>query len=172
LELVSLDASFGMSEEGVFTTHEFRQALGSFATGVVIVTTHPKGYNPMGLTVNSFASVSLDPPLVLWSIDKNSETQGPFLAADTFAVNVLRDSQEDLSTRFSTKGCHNLGNNEFITWKSGAPILPETLAQFDCDVFQRIDAGDHIIFLGKVRKIAYQDGAPLLFSGGSYRHLK
>lgn len=167
-----MDASFSVNDEGAFTTGEFRKALGSFATGVVIVTTHPAGYNPIGLTVNSFASVSLDPPLVLWSIDKNSEVQGPFLEADTFAINVLRDSQEDLSKRFSTKGRHDLQDDEYTTWRTGAPILPETLAQFDCDVFQSIDAGDHIIILGKVLKIAHRDGAPLLFADGSYRHLK
>lgn len=166
-----MDASFDVTHESDFSPRDFRQALGSFATGVVVVTTHPAGYNPIGLTVNSFASVSLDPPLILWSIDKNSETQGPFLAADTFAVNVLKSDQEEKSTRFSTRGQHDLQDGEFTVWKTGSPILPDTLTQFDCEIFQKIDAGDHIIFIGKVLKLAKTDGDPLLFAGGQYRHL-
>lgn len=166
-----MDANINIEEGSGFTARSFRDALGCFATGVVVVTTHPEGYTPIGLTVNSFASVSLDPPLVLWSLDRASEMQGPFLASDHFAVNVLRADQQPLSVRLSTRGSHVLQADEYVTWETGAPILTDTLAQFDCQVQERIDGGDHIIFLGRVKRIASSDGEPLLFSRGQYREL-
>lgn len=167
-----MDANINLEGELDFTTRSFRDALGHFATGVVVVTTHPDGYNPIGLTVNSFASVSLEPPLVLWSLDRDSDTQGPFLASDHFAVNVLRADQKALSTRLSTRGHHDLHDDEYVTWVTGAPILTDTLAQFDCEVFERLDGGDHLIFLGRVLRIAACKGEPLLYSQGEYRDLK
>lgn len=172
MELGRLDANINLGDSMEFTPRALRDALGRFATGVVVVTTHPAGYNPIGLTVNSFASVSLDPPLVLWSLDRDSDTQGPFLASDHFAINILRADQKALSTRLSTRGNHNLHESEYVTWETGAPILLETLAQFDCEIQDRLDGGDHLIFLGRVRRIASNEGAPLLFSQGKYGALK
>lgn len=172
MELGRLDANINLDNAVGFTPRVLRDALGRFATGVAVVTTHPEGYNPMGLTVNSFASVSLDPPLVLWSLDRDSDTQGPFLASDHFAVNILRADQQDLSTRLATRGRHNLHDGEYVTWETGAPILTNTLAQFDCEVQDRLDGGDHLIFLGRVKRIASNEGAPLLFSQGAYGELR
>lgn len=167
-----MDANFNLEDELSFSDRALRDALGCFATGVIVVTAHPEGYNPIGLTVNSFASVSLEPPLVLWSLDRDSDTQGPFLVSDHFAINVLRADQQMISDRFSTRGNHDLHKGEFVTWETGAPILMETLAQFDCEVERRIDGGDHVIFLGRVLRIGAGDGEPLLFSQGQYRKLK
>lgn len=154
-----------------FSSRQFRDALGCFATGITVVTAHPAGYQPIGLTVNSFASVSLDPPMVLWSLDRNSENVTPYLQSDHFGVNILEASQTDLSDRFATRGRHNLGADEYETWTSGAPMLTETLAQLDCRVLKRFDGGDHVIFLGGVIQIASRPGNPLLYAAGDYRHL-
>ena len=162
---------FGNEIGAGFSSRELRDALGCFATGITIVTAHMPGYKPIGLTVNSFASVSLEPPLVLWSLDRNSENVTPFLQADHFGVNVLEESQEHLSTRFATRGMHGFKDGEFQTWETGAPILPETLAQFDCRIVERFDGGDHVIFLGKVVRISSRPGNPLLYSRGGYRGL-
>lgn len=167
-----MDANINLEDSEDFSVRSFRDALGCFATGVVVVTTHPAGYKPIGLTVNSFASVSLEPPLVLWSLDRDSDTQGPFLASDHFAVNVLRADQEALSTRLSTRADHDLHDDEYVTWETGAPILTNTLAQFDCEVVDKLDGGDHVIFLGRVLRIASGEGEPLVFSRGQYRDLK
>lgn len=177
MELGWLDANINLEDSVDFTTRSFRDALGCFATGVVVVTTHPKGLKPIGLTVNSFASVSLEPPLVLWSLDRESDTQGSFLASDRFAVNVLRADQEALSIRMSIQGEHDLRDDEYETWEyetweTGAPILTDTLAQFDCEVIQTIDGGDHVIFLGRVLRFVTGRGEPLLFSCGEYRNIK
>ncbi len=172
MELGRLDAKINLKGSAGFSARSFRDALGCFATGVVVVTTHPEGYKPIGLTVNSFASVSLDPPLVLWSLDRSADTHAPFFASDHFAINVLRADQEALSVRLSTRGRHGLHDDEYEVWETGAPILPDTLAQFDCEVQERIDGGDHVIFLGRVKRIASQEGEPLLFARGKYREFK
>lgn len=167
-----MDANINLEDGVGITPRALRDALSRFATGVVVVTTHPAGYNPIGLTVNSFASVSLDPPLVLWSLGRDSDTGSPFLASDHFAVNILRADQESLSSRLSTRGNHNLHEGEYVTWETGAPILENTLAQFDCEIVDRLDGGDHVIFLGRVVRLASHAGEPLLFSQGKYGELK
>ncbi len=147
-----------------------RNALGCFATGVCVVTTEGQG-GPIGLTINSFASVSLDPPLVLWSLDRGSDTMPDFDAAERFCINVLPDDMKAESQRLSRKGDHRLSPDELVAG-TGYRVLRRALAHFACDVEARHDGGDHVIFVGRVRDFAYRDhGHPLLYYRGRYRGL-
>ncbi|KXF75981.1 flavin oxidoreductase [Paramesorhizobium deserti] len=144
----------------------FRDALGSFTTGVTVVTAlGPHG--PMGMTVNSFASVSLDPPLVLWSPAKSSTRHDLFTAADYYAIHVLSADQNDLSVRF-TRGGAGFAGLEWDCNEEGAPVIPETLARFECVRSTIYDAGDHSIVIGRVLRAAHREGEPLCFLRGSF----
>jgi flavin reductase (DIM6/NTAB) family NADH-FMN oxidoreductase RutF len=156
-----------------FTSREFRDALGRFATGVCVITANPPGFRPFGMTVNSFASVSLDPALVLWSLQKNSECAGAFEAARQFTVNVLGLHQKDVSNRYARKGDHDLQEGEYRLGRSGCVVLKDALTSFECNLHSRIDGGDHIILLGHVVEMANRpSGKPLVFYSGQYRELK
>lgn len=144
----------------------FRNALGSFTTGVTVVTVMgPHG--PTGMTVNSFASVSLDPPLVLWSPAKSSARHDLFTAADHYAIHVLSVDQDDLSVRF-TRGGAGFEGLEWHCNREGAPIIPGTLARFECARSTLHDAGDHSIIICRVLRAAHREGEPLCFSRGSF----
>jgi flavin reductase (DIM6/NTAB) family NADH-FMN oxidoreductase RutF len=150
-----------------------RRAFSCFATGVTVVTTRNRAGGPIGLTMNSFTSVSLDPPLILFSLGKKSEQFEDFMAAGVFAVNVLCEEQVGLSGRFSTPGDKSFGDIPFDLWETGAPILPGALAAFDCRIDQRIDAGDHILFICRVvRTEVVSEAAPLLFHRSGYVKLE
>ena len=144
----------------------FRRALGSFATGVTVVTTVTDD-GPMAIVANSFASVSLDPPLVLWSPAKNTARFHLFADARRYAINVLSASQRDvcsavLGARTALSEIpHRLGEN-------GCPIIADALASFECHRVTAHDAGDHIIVVGEVSKAQHRPGDPLVFHGGSY----
>jgi len=156
-----------------FTSREFRDALGRFTTGVCVITANPSGFKPFGMTVNSFASVSLDPALLLWSLQKNSECAGAFEVAQKFTVNVLGLHQKDLSNRYAKKGDHDLQDGEFRLGRSGCVVLKDALTSFECRIQSRIDAGDHIILLGHVMEVTNKPtGKPLVFYSGQYRELK
>ncbi|MGB0921960.1 MAG: flavin reductase family protein [Alphaproteobacteria bacterium] len=148
-----------------------RNAFGSFTTGVTVITTVPEGRAPIGITANSFSSVSLDPPLVLWCLDKSSDTLDIFQAAPSFAINILADTQQDLSNRCAVQGDHGLEDVPTTIGTTGCPILEGAIAHFDCETFAKHDAGDHIIFIGKVVGFDTSDAAPLVFSRGQYRDL-
>ena len=149
----------------------FRGALGCFATGITVVTCDgPEG--AIGITANSFSSVSLDPPLVLWCLDNSSETCAAFLRAESFAINILAADQQALSARFATRSNHELGDGEFERWTSGAPVLPQALAVLDCLVDAKHPAGDHTIMVGRVVRIQARDGDPVLYFRGKYRGLE
>lgn len=144
----------------------FRNALGSFTTGVTVVTINgPDG--PAGMTVNSFASVSLDPPLVLWSPAKSSARHGLFTAADNFVIHVLSADQNELSSRF-TRGGLGFDGIEWRENPEGAPVIAGTLARFECARADSYDAGDHTILLGRVLRAAHREGEPLCFSKGNF----
>ena len=151
---------------GPETARAFRDALGRFATGVCVVTcATPDG--PLGITVNSFASVSLDPPLVLWSPARASRRFDAFEGADHFAIHVMGEGQFDLSHRFARDGCAFEG----LDWSAGpggAPLLPGCLARFACARHAVHEGGDHAIVVGRVLSAAFRDGAPLLFNAGAY----
>ncbi|WP_119307653.1 flavin reductase family protein [Cohaesibacter haloalkalitolerans] len=150
---------------------EFRQALGRFATGIAVVTTLGKDGEPLGLTVNSFNSVSLDPPLVLWSLDKSSLQLDGFKTSGFYGVSILSCEQEETSNLFAMIAEDRFEQTGWQARKTGAPMIDGALVQIDCTTEQIIDAGDHVILLGRVVDIAVKDGEPLIYYGGAYRDL-
>jgi flavin reductase (DIM6/NTAB) family NADH-FMN oxidoreductase RutF len=158
-------------EEHVFTPDPanqrvFRHALGAFTTGVTVVSAMTSD-GPTGMTVNSFASVSLDPPLVLWSAARNSARHGLFTAADHYAIHVLRADQHLLSARF-TRGGSGFDGLDWEENDDGVPIIPGTLARFECQRYTLHEAGDHTIVIGRVLRAAQGEGEPLCFSRGTF----
>jgi flavin reductase (DIM6/NTAB) family NADH-FMN oxidoreductase RutF len=142
-----------------------RDAFGRFATGVTVVTTlGPEG--PVGFTANSFSSLSLDPPLVLWSPAKSSRRFGVFAGAEAYAIHVLADTQAGLIQRFARAGEGFQGLDHALT-DEGLPVFP-ALARFDCAAHAVHDGGDHAILVGRVLRVTIRDGAPLVFSQGRY----
>src|ERR1700676_1947033 len=155
-----------------FDARAFRDAVGWFATGVTVITTRGPDGTLYGVTANSFTSVSLDPPLVLWSLDKRSPSRAGFDTAGHFAVNILAQDQQGLSARFASTGPDKWRDIAHESWETGAPILRGSLASLDCRVEAKHDGGDHIIFIGHVLpREAGRHALPLLFSRGSYRAL-
>jgi flavin reductase (DIM6/NTAB) family NADH-FMN oxidoreductase RutF len=156
-----------------FESRDFRDALGSFATGVCVITANPDGYEPFGMTVNSFASVSLDPALVLWSLQNNSECLPAFEKADSFAVNILTTEQQDLSNYYAKKGDHSLVKDSYRLGKTGLPVLRGALTTFECKVWARYPGGDHVILVGQVKEMSTNpNGKPLLFHSGRYAEIR
>ena len=149
-----------------------RAALGRFATGVTIITCAGPGGSPVGLTANSFSALSLDPPLVLWSLRQVSGSLAAFEASPYFAVNVLAESQVDLSRRFAASAmADKFAQGAWSAGLGGAPVLAGCAAVFECEVASRQVAGDHVLFIGRVLRLADLSVAPLLFQGGHYRML-
>jgi 4-hydroxyphenylacetate 3-hydroxylase, reductase component len=151
---------------------KLRDVLGTFATGVTIITTlGPRG-EPVGFTANSFSSVSLDPPLVLFSLSKQAQSLPSFLSASVFAVNVLGEGQQALSDRFATSLIDKFEGIAHETWQLGAPILSDSLASFECEYRYIYDGGDHVVFVGEVKRMDRREaGRPLLYLTGRYRRL-
>jgi len=150
----------------------FRRCLGKFSTGVTVVTCVDAKGNPCGITANSFSSVSLEPPLVLWNIAKVSNSLDAYLEAEYFAINVLADTQLDVSSHFA-KSDHTLFDNiQHDMSAFGVPLLPDTIAQFDCQTYAIHDCGDHHIIVGEVLDFRSADVAPLLFFSGQYSEIK
>jgi flavin reductase (DIM6/NTAB) family NADH-FMN oxidoreductase RutF len=151
---------------------EFRKAMGCYATGITVITSLSAAGKPVGMTVNSFNSVSLDPPLVLFSLDRKATHFADFMAASYFGVNILAEEQQQLSRVFSTQGIDRWEGVVYEKWETGSPILPGTLASFDCVTEARHDGGDHIIFIGRVLKLGFApEGTPLLYYRGRYDQL-
>ena len=149
-------------------TRAFRRALGNFATGVTVVTAADATGRKVGVTANSFNSVSQDPPLILWSIDKRSTSHAVFEAASHFAVNVLAADQIDLSNNFARPKEDRFAEVEYQVGEGGAPVLADCSARFECEKYQQVDGGDHWIMIGKV--VAFDDcgRSPLLYHQGAY----
>ncbi len=151
---------------------EFRDALGRFATGVCLITTTTPDGKALALTANSFASVSLDPPLVLWSLQNNSDVYDAYATPKHYAINILSDQQQDLSGRYARKGEHELDPAHYSPGDDGAPLITGALTSFECDLHQTHDGGDHLIIVGRVTRMRNGDGgAPLVFYSGGYREL-
>ena len=147
----------------------FRSALGTFATGVTVMTTVTPSGEMVGNTASSFNSVSLDPPLVLWSLARNAYSFETYIAAQYFAVNVLREGQDDLSARFSKSSGDKWRSIDYEVWETGCPILPSALAIFECNNLFTYDGGDPAIFVGEVLKFDHDPkGKPLVFWRGGY----
>jgi len=151
-----------------FDTREYRNALGRFATGVTVVTARADDGTPVGLTVSSYNAVSLDPPLVLWSLDRNSSTLPAFEAASHFAVNVLSIDQLDLSNLFASRAEDKFRGLDCTDGAGGAPLLPGCIATFQCRAWKAYDGGDHVIYVGEVAAFDRQPGTALLFHDGAY----
>ena len=152
-----------------FSAQEFRAALGMFATGVTIVTARAADGQVIGLTANSFNSVSLTPPLVLWSLSRAAASMAVFSAGSHYAINVLAAEQQALAERFALKGADRWGGVTFDTGAGGAPLLHGAAATFECFNRSRYEEGDHVIFVGEVERCTRREGAsPLLFHGGRY----
>lgn len=153
-------------------TKAFRQTLGYFATGISVVTTQDSQGQFVGLTVNSFSSVSLNPPLVLFSLDKRSSGLQTFQDSNCFAVNILSDKQETISSTFSSDVDNKFLDIQTYQLKTGAPLIKNCLTVLDCRTVRQYDEGDHIIFIGEVQEFQSLEGNPLLFYCGQYRLVK
>jgi flavin reductase (DIM6/NTAB) family NADH-FMN oxidoreductase RutF len=152
-----------------FTTDEFRDALGMFATGVTIVTARAANGRLVGLTANSFNSVSLAPPLVLWSLARSAASMAALSTGSHYAVNILAADQKALAERFASKDVDRWADVAFTEGVGGAPVLAGAAASFECFNRSRYDEGDHVIFVGEVERCTHRPGAsPLLFHGGRF----
>jgi 3-hydroxy-9,10-secoandrosta-1,3,5(10)-triene-9,17-dione monooxygenase reductase component len=148
-----------------------RDALGRFVTGVTIVTTLDPEGAPVGLTANSFTSVSLDPPLILWSLSKRSGNLAAFSTSGRFAVNILSQDQNELSARFASPTEDRFAGTGWLRGLGGLPLLPGCLAHLECATVHQQEAGDHVIFIGQVESFAHRDGPPLAFFSSRYATL-
>ena len=152
-----------------FSLTEFRASLGMFATGVAIVTARAPDGAPVGLTVNSFASVSLVPPLVSWNLALNSTSLPVFQEGTHYAINVLGAAQQDLALRFAAPRVERWAGVAWQPGMAGAPLLEGAVAHFECESVALHEAGDHVIFIGRVEHCDHRAGAaPLLFHGGRF----
>lgn len=148
-----------------------REAFGQFATGVAVVTTVTPGGERAGVTVNSFSSVSLDPPLVLWCLSDRAPSAPVFLRAGQFAVNVLAAGQDELSRRFATPAPDKFAGLDVLVSSTGLPLLAGAVATFACRTVTTHEGGDHHIFVGEVEHYQRSGGEPLIFHAGRYREL-
>lgn len=148
-----------------------RVVLGRFATGVTIVTCRDAQGTAIGLTANSFSALSLEPPLVLWSLRQASPSLPAFAAAGHFAINVLAESQVDLSRRFASSVPDKFAEGAWSDGAGGAPVLSGAAAVLECALVSQQNAGDHVLFIGHVLKMADLATAALVFQGGHYRML-
>jgi flavin reductase (DIM6/NTAB) family NADH-FMN oxidoreductase RutF len=156
------------SDSSSIDPRDFRNALGTYATGVTIITAAGADGKPYGLTCNSFASVSLNPPLVLWSLVLYSSSLSVFQNAGHFAVNVLGTSQQALANKFAKSSEDKFADVEWTPGVGNAPLLRDCVANFQCRAVNRYYGGDHVIFLGAVEAYAYNRDEPLLFARGGY----
>ncbi len=155
-----------------FDLHTFRETLGLFVTGVTIITTRDERGDPVGITANSFNSVSLDPPLILWSVGLKALSLNAFSDAEAFAVHILRDDQADLSQRFATSGMDKFDQLAVEPGLGGAPLLPDCAARLECSLYAKYPAGDHLLFIAKVERLTSNPAAmPLVYHGGRYAEL-
>jgi flavin reductase (DIM6/NTAB) family NADH-FMN oxidoreductase RutF len=152
-----------------FSSSEFRNVLGMFATGVTVVTARTADGTLIGLTANSFNSVSLSPPLVLWSLACSAGSMAAFSQGSHYAINILGADQKNLAMQFAAKQGDRFANVKLTTGAGGAPVIAGAIATFECFNRSRYYEGDHVIFVGEVERCSYQSGAsPLLYHGGKF----
>jgi flavin reductase (DIM6/NTAB) family NADH-FMN oxidoreductase RutF len=156
------------SDSSPIDPRDFRNALGAYATGVTIITAAGPDGKPYGLTCNSFASVSLNPPLVLWSLVAYSSSLTLFQSASHFTVNVLGASQQPLANKFAKSSDDKFTGVDWTPGLGNAPVLAESVANFQCRSVNRYYGGDHVIFLGAVEAYTYNAKEPLLFARGAF----
>lgn len=150
---------------------EFRAALGRFVSGVTVVTTRGDDSRPVGMTVSAFASVSLDPPLILACIDKRASVHGSFAEGTYFAVNILAEDQEHLSRRFASKDQDRFNGTGYTEGVTRTPLLDGALAYLECRVVNAYPGGDHTIVVGEVESTAVAENKPLAYFRGGYSQL-
>ena len=148
------------------TARDFRNALGAFATGVTVITTNCE-IGPIGITANSFSSVSLDPALVLWSVAKGSKRHDAFCDHGAFAIHVMSQGQDDIATGFAVNG-QAFDAADWVENAEGVRVIQGCLATFECETYAVYDGGDHSIVVGRVLRYSHRDGDGLLFSQGKY----
>jgi flavin reductase (DIM6/NTAB) family NADH-FMN oxidoreductase RutF len=152
-----------------FSSLEFRRSLSMFATGVTIVTARDTNGRLLGLTASSFNSVSLSPPLVLWSLARSAASMDALSGGSHYAINILAADQKDLAERFASRGRDRWAGVAFRDGMAGAPLLDGAAAVFECFNRSRYEEGDHVIFVGEVEHCEHRAGAsPLLFHGGQF----
>lgn len=151
-----------------FNPRELRDALGRFATGVTVITTLGPDGRKYGVTANSYNSVSLDPPLILWSLAKSSRSMDAFAGSDTFVVHILGAHQEDLATRFASRADDKFAGLEVSEGLGGAPRIHDCVARLECRMESQVEGGDHVIFIGRVVSFEHCDHEPLLFHSGRF----
>ncbi len=149
----------------------FRNALGMFATGITVVTARTPAGEPIGLTVNSFNSVSLDPPLIVWSLSNDLPGRALFEACEYYAINVLAEDQIELSQRFASRAGDRFSGLEFEQGVGGVPLLKGCCARFECRNTVRHAGGDHVVFISEVVGFDREERLPLLYFSGAYRRL-
>lgn len=146
----------------------FRNSLGHFLTGVAVATATDESNQPVGLTINSFTSVSLDPPLVLFCIGKEASCYDTFATTQSFAINVLTSNQEQKAKLFASGKTDKFEKTDWRFGVVGAPIIKKSLACIQCKSFNRIDAGDHLVIIGEVKKCEHTDSSPIGYFKGKY----
>jgi flavin reductase (DIM6/NTAB) family NADH-FMN oxidoreductase RutF len=157
-----------MPDTGVFDSRELRRALGAFVTGVTVITTTDGEGRFHGVTANSFSSVSLDPPLVLWSQSLKTHSHQTFFKAERFAVNILAEDQVELSNRFAKSSAEKFAGLEVDVGLGGIPLLRGCGARLQCRVVSRLPGGDHTIYIGEIESIERAERKPLVFGNGQY----
>lgn len=158
--------------DGTGHARDLRTALGMFATGVAVVTARGPDGRTSGLTINSFSSLSLDPPLVLWCLSDRAPSRSVFMNASHFAIHVLAEHQEQLSTRFSTPCPDKFAGLDLAEGLGGAPVLSGVSALFECERHHTYSGGDHTIFVGRLHRHSYCHRSPLVFHCGRYARLR
>lgn len=155
-----------------FTSSEFRQALGNYATGVAIISARVADGDLVGITANSFASVSLDPPLVLWSVDKSSSQCDVFVNCEYFAVHILQEDQQQLARMFSDDDADKFNGLVIERGVADLPLISECSVVLQCKVAKVYEEGDHFILVGEVVDVRAENVDPLVFFSGSYTRLQ
>lgn len=150
---------------------DFRSALSRFASGVTVVTGRRASGDPFGITVSAFTSVSLEPPLVLVCIQKRAGSCEAISNSENFCVNVLGESQTDVSNLFASKDAHDFTGIDFSDGLGGVPVIAGTLASVECSKVDEFDGGDHVIFVGQVERVSARDGNPLIYWHSDYRRI-
>ncbi|WP_067473745.1 flavin reductase [Nocardia amamiensis] len=158
-----------LAKSGRFDYRDLRRALGQYATGVTVVTARGADGRRVGMTANSFTSVSMDPPLVLWCPSKNAPSYSAFTEATHFAVNILGAGQEHICRQFATPAADKFAAVELVEGVGGTPVLPDAIARFECRTVQCVEAGDHIVIIGEIERYEAPGGQPLIFHDGSLR---
>ena len=164
-----MSETFELGADHVLDARRLRDAFGCFTTGVTVVTTRAPDGGPAGFTANSFASVSLDPPLALVCVDLGANSLPVLEAAGVFVVNVLHADQQEIARRFTAKGGDRFQSLPLERWRTGAPVIAGCMANFECETHHAFDAGDHRVFIGRIVKVRMDpDHQPLVFLRGGY----